>query len=317
MINRNPNIKIRLRDSIKNAFPSALRTAWWVVKLTVCVSLAVTILDYLGVVKWFSHIATPIFTHIGLTGESALAYITGYFVNIYSAIAVITTLDLSFRAITIIAVMCLCSHNMIIETAVQKKTGSSAVRMFILRTVAAFVAAFILNLVLPESQAVNKNIGQIATNSNIIEILQAWGISTVKLVIRMVVLIILLTIMQRVLNELGIVNILSKILSPVLRILGLPVKTSFLWIVANTLGLAYGAAVMIEETSQGKINKIEADLLNHHIAISHSSLEDVLLFAAIGASFWWMITIRLALAFISVWIRRIELHCKHQYALRI
>ncbi|MDR0420391.1 MAG: nucleoside recognition protein [Prevotellaceae bacterium] len=305
--------KKRLKDAIKNAFPSALRTAWWVVKLTVGVSLAVTILDYAGVVKWFSQIASPVFTHIGLTGESALAYITGYFVNIYSAIAVITTLDLSFRAITIIAVMCLCSHNMIIETAVQKKTGSSAVRMCILRTLAAFVSAFILNLVLPESQVENTNTVKAAANADIIDVLQVWGISTVKLVIRMVTLIIVLTILQRVLNELGIVKILSKILSPVLRLFGLPVKTSFLWIVANTLGLAYGAAVMIEETTQGKISKIEADLLNHHVAISHSSLEDVLLFTAIGASFWWMIIIRLALAFVSVWVRRIELHFKHQY----
>ncbi|MDR0754430.1 MAG: nucleoside recognition protein [Prevotellaceae bacterium] len=313
----NASVKNRLKESIKNSFPSALRTAWWVIKLTVVVSLAVTVLDYLGVVKWFSQIFTPIFTHIGLTGESALAYITGYFVNIYSAIAVVTTLDLSFRSITIIAVMCLCSHNMIIETAVQKKTGSSAVRMCILRTVAAFISAFVLNLVLPEPQASHENIAQIAANNNIVEILQTWGISTLKLVIRMVAIIVLLTMLQRILNELGIVKTLSKILSPLLRIFGLPVKTSFLWIVANTLGLAYGAAVMIEETSQGKINKTETDLLNHHIAISHSNLEDILLFAAIGASFWWMIIIRLTLAFISVWIRRIELHCKHQYALRI
>jgi hypothetical protein len=309
--------KAGLKNSIKNALPSALHTAWWVVKLTVGVSFAVTALDYLGVVKWFSQISTPVFTYIGLTGESALAYITGYFVNIYSAIAVVTTLDLSFRSITIIAVMCLCSHNMIIETAVQKKTGSSAVRMCILRTLAAFVSAFILNLVLPEQQASNANIAQTAIDNNIIEILHVWGISTIKLVIRMVTIIILLTILQRILNELGIIKILSKILSPLLRVFGLPLKTSFLWIVANTLGLAYGAAVMLEETSQGKINKIETDLLNHHIAISHSNLEDVLLFAAIGASFWWMIIIRLALAFISVWIRRIELHFRHQYALRI
>ncbi|MDR2126252.1 MAG: nucleoside recognition protein [Prevotellaceae bacterium] len=307
----------RLKNAIKNSFPSALRTAWWVVKLTVVVSLAVTMLDYLGIVKWFSQIATPVFEHIGLTGESALAYITGYFVNIYSAIAVVTTLDLSLRSITIIAVMCLCSHNMIIETAVQKKTGSSAVRMFILRTVAAFAAAFVLNLILPCPQTITENSAQAATNGNILEILQTWAISTAKLVIRMVTLIILLTIMQRILNELGIIQLLSKILSPLLRIFGLPSKTSFLWIVANTLGLAYGAAVMIEETSQGQINRVETDLLNHHIAISHSNLEDVLLFAAIGASLWWMISIRLVMAFASVWIRRIELNFKQQYSLRI
>ena len=302
------SIKNRLIKSVKGALKPALKTAWWVVKLTVCVSLAVTILNYLGVVKWFSEIATPLFTHIGLSGESALAYITGYFVNIYSAIAVVTTLDLSYKAITIIAVMCLCSHNMILETAVQKKTGSSFARMFILRTLAAFFAAFILNIILPETTETNAGAAQVAATNDIIEVLQIWGLSTLKLIARMVTLIVLLTIFQRVLNEFGVMQILSKILSPLLRVFGLPEKTSFLWIVANTLGLAYGSAVMIEEAEQGKISKTDADLLNHHIAISHSNVEDMLLFAAIGASILWMMTIRLTMAFIVVWLRRFELY---------
>lgn len=304
---KNADIKNRLQKSVKSALPSALRTAWWVIKLTVSVSLIVTLLNYFGVVKWFSQIVTPVFTHIGLTGESALAYITGYFVNIYSAIAVVATLDLSARAVTIIAVMCLCSHNMIIETAVQKKTGSSAVRMCILRTLAAFIAALILNLVLPEDTAKTINTTSAAVSNNLVEILQTWGISTIKLVVKMVILIISLSILQRILSEFGVIRILSKVLSPLLRVFGLPAKTSFLWIVANTLGLAYGSAVMIEESQQGKISRRDADLLNHHIAIFHSNFEDLLLFAAIGGSILWMLAIRLALAFVSVWIRRIEL----------
>ena len=50
----------------------------------------------------------------------------------------------------------------------------------------------------------------------------------------------------------------------------------------------------------------EADLLNHHIAISHSQLEDPLSFFAIGLPLWWLIWPRLLLAFIAVWIRRAE-----------
>lgn len=312
---RNNTFGKRLQSSIQTALPSALKTAWWVGKLTVFVSLAVTLLDFFGIVKWFSQLVTPLFANIGLTGESALAYITGYFVNVYSAIAVVTTLDLSLRAVTIIAVMCLCSHNMIIETAVQKKTGSSAVRMFVLRTFAAFISAFILNFLLPESTEMGVKAEHVAANANLLEVLLAWGLKTLILVLRMVTLIILLTIMQRLLNEFGIMKILSKILSPLLLVFGLPAKTSFLWIVANTLGLAYGAAVMVEETEQGKLTKTESDLLNHHIAISHSNLEDLLLFVAIGASLWWLLAIRLFLAFVAVWMRRIELYVqsRNQY----
>ncbi len=89
-----------------------------------------------------------------------------------------------------------------------------------------------------------------------------------------------------------------------LKAMGLPPSTSFLWIVANSLGLAYGSAVMLEEVNQGRITKKDADLLNYHIAISHSNLEDLLLFAAIGVSILWMLIPRLIIAIVVVWGRR-------------
>lgn len=296
----------KFTQSIKTALPGALKTAWWVVKITVLISFAVTLLNYFGIVAWFSKIISPAFSLIGLPGEAALAYISGYFVNVYSAIAIIDTIDLSYRAITILAVMCLCSHNMILESAVQHKTGSSLARIFFLRTFAAFASAFVLNLILPASTEISQGI-HIAEDATLWTTLEAWAISTLKLCAKMVTLIVVLSILQRLLAEFGVIRILSKIFRPLLFCFGLPAKTSFLWIVANTLGLAYGAAVMIEESEQGKINDEDADLLNHHIAVSHSNLEDLLLFASIGASIFWMLAIRLIFAFVFVWERRLEL----------
>ena len=114
-------------------------------------------------------------------------------------------------------------------------------------------------------------------------------------------------ILQRILKEFGIIQILSTIFKPLLKVMGLPESTSFLWIVANTLGLAYGSAVMVEEVEAGKLSRTDADLLNFHIAISHSNLEDLLLFAAIGVSIWWMLIPRLFIAIAAVWGRRFAL----------
>jgi hypothetical protein len=91
-----------------------------------------------------------------------------------------------------------------------------------------------------------------------------------------------------------------------LVVFGLPARTSFLWIVANVLGLAYGAAIMIEETERGKISRSDADLLNHHIGVSHSNLEDMLLLYAAGAFFWWMLLSRWCLSIVLWWERRFE-----------
>ena len=73
----------------------------------------------------------------------------------------------------------------------------------------------------------------------------------------------------------------------------------------NTLGLAYGSAVLVDYARQGKLTGTEADLLNYHLAISHSQLEDPLLFAVLGLPVVWLIVPRILLAFIVVWLKRL------------
>lgn len=302
----------RAISSIKEILPKTLKTCLWLIRITTLVTLGVLFLEYFNILPWISRFLNPIFNLMGLPGEAALAYVSGYFVNVYSAIAVISTLNLDARSITILAVMVLCSHNMITETAVQKKTGSSAIRMVVIRTLSAFVLGFVLNLVMPESHEIISN-KVIQTNFTLLQMLETWFYKTLRLIILMSTLIFTLSIIQRLLSEFGVIKWLSKLLSPLLAIFGLPAKTSFLWIVANTLGLAYGAAVMIDETESGKITKEEVDLLNHHIAISHSNLEDVILLASVGAVVWWLLAARWAFSFVLVWELRLEIAIKKKF----
>ena len=311
-MNYTPDSKNRFITTVRSAVPPALATVWWMLRITVTVSFSVKILQYLGVVSWISNLLNPMFQLMGLPGEAALVFISAYFVNIYSAIAVIVTLDLSYRAITILAVMCLCAHNMVIETAIQKKTGSSAVRIVLLRTVSAFFMAFILNLIIPANTTITVATAAAPENIGLLAELQIWGVSTLQLVVKMFALIVMLTVLQRLLNEFGIIKWISMLFSPVLKVFGLPKKTSFLWFVANILGLAYGGAVMIEESRQKKISQEDADLLNHHIAVSHSNLEDVILMASVGASVLWMLVSRWILAAVIVWLRKLELKLKNE-----
>lgn len=150
--------------------------------------------------------------------------------------------------------MILAAHNMITETAVQKKTGSSAVRMVLVRTISSLIIGYTLNLIIPGGGKMAV-IEATATDLTLIEMLEVWFFKTLKLVVMMSVLIFTLSIIQRLLAEFGVIRWLSKFMRPVMAFFGLPAKTAFLWIVANTLGLAYGAAVMIDETESGKITK--------------------------------------------------------------
>jgi len=302
----------RISDAWRASYPNALKIAWWMIRLTVLVSVGVEVLRYFGIIDWMSEFLSPVFRYVGLPGEASLIFLTGYFVNVYASLAVLATFSLDARAITILAIMVLCAHNMIVETAVQRKCGSSAVRMVALRTMGALAGGLLANWLLPSTSEVVHN-APAATQLSLPDLALAWFLSAVKLTVRMVVLIVALSFLQRLLAEFGVIRWLSKILRPMLIVFGLPAKTSFLWIVANILGLAYGAAVMIEETEQGKISRTDADLLNHHIAVSHSNLEDLLLFISFGALGLWVLLLRWALSIVSVWARRLELAVRARY----
>ena len=295
----------RLLNCIKTARPSAFKTIWWLTKIMVLLSFAIMLLQYVGVIEWISYWLTPIFSHFGLPGEAALAYVSGYFVNCYSAIAVMTTLDLSTRAATILSVMVLCSHNMILETTVQHKTGSSVVKIVVIRTLSAFILGWTLNKIMPGSFEATSLTSNVQEDLTFLIMLKDWALRTAKNIALMAVIVYLLTALQKILTEYGIIEYISRFLKPVMRFFGLSPKCAFLWLVSNTLGLAYGAGIMIEEAEKGEMTKEDNDLLNCHIGISHSNLEDLLLFTAAGGAYLWMLLSRWCMSFLIVWFFRV------------
>ena len=378
ILNENPeqvtSTKERLVKCVKEVLPSTTKTCIWLLKITLGVSVLILFMRYFKILPWLSATLGPLFNHFGLPGEAALAYVSGYFVNMYAMLAIAGSMDLTARAITILGVMSLCSHNMITETAVQGKTGANPVRIVITRTLAGFVLAFVLNLILPLSQSdiamlggaigeseaavaptavasvaeaptgvtsvaetapatvapaagapaseasitVAPAAGAPATVASIIEAPAAvqplfkelaveWCYSTLSILVKMTLLIYSLAILQRILSEFGVIRWVSKFLKPLLLLFGLPARCSFLWIVANILGIAYGGAVMMEEVRAGKLSLRDIKLVNQHIGISHSNLEDLALVASIGGIWWVMLLSRWAGSFILVWGYRAEM----------
>lgn len=288
--------------------PPALRTARWLLLLTVPLSLAVLVLKLTGALDVLAVIFRPLFGLLGLPGEAAVVFATACLLNIYSCIAVIETLGLTGRAVTILALMCLISHNLPVESAVQKKASSAAWRMIVLRLGASFLAGFALSVLLPADPSAGVEVERAAASAagaGVGAELRLWLAGISRLCVKILVLVTVLMIFERILDEFGITRRLAVVMKYPLRLLGLPPSTAFLWVVANTLGLAYGAGVLLDHRRRGLISRADADLLNHHVAISHSLLEDTLLFAALGVPVVWITLPRLLLAGAAVWWRRL------------
>ena len=301
----------KFKNVVKQAAPRALKTIWWIFKITATVSFIMFLLKYTGILTWIATAVSPVFHIFGLPGDAALAYVSAYFINIYSGIAVISTLDMTVRQITILGTMNLAAHAMVAETAIQKKTGTPIKHMVIVRTLASITLGIVMNLILPgrpQFSAETISLSEVPflnIQGEFWPMFLVWLKGLARLTVWMTTLIFLLNIMQRALYEYGIMNKISRFFSPLLTVFGLPKETTFLWIVANVIGLLYGSAAIMDEMERGKISDRSILLLNTHIGISHSNLEDLTLFTAIGGVWYWMLLFRWALVTILTWSMRL------------
>lgn len=132
-------------DTWKNGAKNGLKTAAMILKIIVPVYVLVTLLGHTPVIGWIAGWFEPVMRLTGLPGEAALAFVTGSLVSVYAALGIVAAMNLSWYQVTVLAVMLNISHELLVESAVLKKTGIKVWPIVILRLVGAFAAGMLLN----------------------------------------------------------------------------------------------------------------------------------------------------------------------------
>jgi hypothetical protein len=299
------------KEAVLPSLKKSGHTSIWLLKIILPISLVVRFLGYYGILAYIADFLNPAFLYLGLPGSTAIIFITSIFLPLYAPLAIITSMSLTLRELTILALMCQISHNLPVECAIQAKTGTSFWSMVTLRIFMSIMVAVILNLILPQDMGmpIFAQTNAAAMNS-IGDVLILWLKSSLQIALLILVIVTTLNIVYKVLDEYHLIEKLTKIIAPVLKFFGLPTNTGFLWLIGYIVGLSYGGALMMEQMNEGKVTKSDAGLLNYHLAISHSIIEDNLLFVALGVSIWWILGVRFTAAAIVVWLRRLYLRLK-------
>ena len=293
----------KLKYCCTKALPSTWKSASWLLKLMIPISLAVTLLQHYGVLEWIAGYLHPVFVHLGLPGASAVAFISGASAGTYAGIAAMMSMPLTMRQATILAMMIALCHALPMECAVNRKTGSSFWEMAVLRIVMAFVCAFLLNLILPEAAESYIYLGA-AADSTIGEVMATWVVSQLKMSLMVFLIIYVLMIIQRLIEAYSLLRPLSEFFAPMMRVFGLPRQSAYMWLVGNVLGISYGSAVMLELEEKGIISRDDANDVNFHLIMNHSLLEDTIVFGATGISALLLVATRVSFAIVLVWSRR-------------
>jgi hypothetical protein len=323
-----------LTPHLRESARKSIETILWLAKIMVPASALVFLLRFTGALSLIAGALAPVTRFLELPGEAALALLTSVATNLYGVIAMLPTLELTLRETTILAVVTLVAHSFFVELAITTSTGTPALRMFGVRALGGLILGKVLAVVLPRggrwelpASGISGMIGGGGTGSHGSGALQDvpvpsappplhweslpeqiidWAIDTVSLLVTVALVVTVLLFVTRYLRYLGITDRIAALFRPVMAPFGLDRESSTPWVVANTLGLTYGAAVLKEEAATGRLSREEGDLLNHHLGISHSLIEDTFLFVALGVPWYWVAVPRLLFAVAVVWERRLE-----------
>lgn len=287
-------------DSVKKGLLSGLHTTWTLGKVIFPVTLIMTVLQFTPVLPWIIDLIAPLMNLIGLPGDAAIPLVLGNFLNLYAAIAGVLTLDLTVKEVFIIAMMLSFSHNLFIESGVAMKTG---VKLWIILTVRiglALVSAFVINLVWQGGSEMAQGIAV----QEMTEIVGAGAIllhGTIKAfsgIGQLALIVIPLMVVVQIMKDLKWLEVFSNALAPFMRILGMKRNASMPFVAGLTLGLAYGAGVMIQAAKEDNVSKKDMTIAFIFLVACHAVIEDTLIFIPLGIPVLPLLLIRLITAIV-------------------
>lgn len=295
-----------IRSSTVTGLKKGLHGFWWMIKILLPISLFTAILQWSGALSHLEFLIQPVMSWLSLPSIAAFPLIIGMLTGVYGGIAAMVVLPLTQEQMTLIAIFLLACHNLIQETAVQANSGIHPVKATLFRVVAAILLVVIAARFLDGQTPSGLHAAQVLSEApSFREMLIQWAVTSLLLAVKIFFIVMAILTMLEVFKTLGWIEPLVAALGPLFSLLGLSRKVAFLWITAVVFGLAYGAAVIVEEAGKGDLTRDELETLHLSIGINHSMVEDPSLFLVLGLSPFWLWVPRLLLAIVAVRLLRL------------
>jgi hypothetical protein len=293
--------RLAVGSSLKSGIKAGMQTTWTLGKVIFPITFIVSLLQFTPVLDWITKLITPLMGIFGLSGEAAIPLVIGNLLSLYAGIGAILSLDLTVKEVFILAVMLSFSHNLLIESSVAAKVGLKLWIILLVRFGLAFGSAIIVNLVwqgggeMAQYGFVSKT--EVIPNGWL-EIIwlavQKAGLGVIQLAL----IVIPLMIAIQFLKDLGLLTVFTRWMAPVTRMLGMKENTSMTLVAGLTIGLAYGAGVMIQAVKEDNVSYKDLTLAFIFLVACHAVIEDTLIFIPLGIPVLPLLIIRLTVAII-------------------
>jgi spore maturation protein SpmB len=130
----------------------------------------------------------------------------------------------------------------------------------------------------------------------------AWALDRLQTLAWIFVIILTLLLAIRLLKATGLTDLLTRLLAPGLRAIGLSADAAPITLIGMTLGLSYGGGLIISEARTGHLGKRDVFFSLARMSLCHSLFEDSLLLMAIGAHWSGVLVARAIFAIVVVFV---------------
>ena len=305
MTNKTETFKSKLKASVREGLLKGIKGLFWLLKIIVPISFVTALLVHFGIIYKLDFILAPAMKILALPSEAALPIIIGLFTGIYGAVASMAVIPLSIEHMTLIAIFLLISHNIIQESMVQGQSGINPFVAAGFRIFISFIVTFVCAKIMGANSLVvtGKKAAMVGQNSvTFLPMIEIWAVDILQLSTKIFLIIMPLMVVFEVAKKFSLIDYVTKLISPIVSILGLSRPTGMLWLTAAFFGLAYGAAVIVEETKVNSYKKEELVRLHLSIGINHAMIEDPALFIPLGLSAVWLWIPRLVAALCAAYL---------------
>lgn len=294
--------KAGLRAGLKKGWDGFL----WIMKIVLPISFLTALLAWSGWLHRLDFLLAPAMDLLSLPTIAALPLIIGMLANIYGAIAAMVVLPFTTPQMTLMAIFLLTAHNLIQEGIIQARSGLHPLKATLFRLGAATATVMLAAPFLTDGQTTDLPAEAVITVAvPFLEMFKDWAWATLTIGLKIFGICMVLLTTLEVFKALGWITHIVNLFAPFLRIMGLDKKLGFLWMTAIVFGLAYGGAVIVEETKDGGLPGEDLEMLHLSIGINHSMVEDPALFLSLGLSAFWLYVPRLIMAIVTVRLMRL------------
>jgi hypothetical protein len=274
-------------------------------KIMIPIIIGIKILEEFGFIVILSNALEPIMELVGLPGAMGLVWattmMTGLFGGVVVFAALIVDTPMTLAQVTIISGMMLMAHSLPIELRVAQKVGVRIGFSLLLRVSMAIVFALLMNFFYNELNWLQQPVELLWSPEALNPSLFAWAIDQIINLLMIFIVVLALILVLDILKRLRIIDLLTFLIRPALKALGIGKEAETIILVGLTLGLSYGGALMIKEVEKGHVTPKEVLFSVSFLSLSHSLIEDTLLMMLISADISGILFARLLFSFIIIY----------------